>query len=452
VFRKKSVLIGALLTVAVALVASFSVASAGTTAPKATSATTATTAVLPKVPNAAAIKKKYGGTTISTYVYGAVGAGKTQARTQFARFTKDTGIKIKWVPQARSATDIYSFLSRSFSAKSSALDIVQIDVIWPGAFGPYLSDLRALGLGNDAKVHSKGIIANNTVDGKLVAMPFYGDYGILYYRTDLLTKYGYSAPPKTWAELTAMSKKIQAGEQASNPNFYGYVWQGNAYEGLTCDALEWFESNGAGGFIDNGKVTIDNPKAVATLNLAKSWIGDISPRGVTTYQEEEARTAFEAGNAAFMRNWPYAYSLGKKSAIGPNFDVTTLPRTGGNASVGTVGGWQLAVPKASKHQGAAAELLRWLTSPAMEKYNAIVYSQVPTIPSVAGDAAVVKVNPWLKPEIANVSRVTRPSRFLKTDYNKGSTIIFQGINQILNGGDTQSGLANMQTQLDRLLR
>ena len=96
-------------------------------------------------------------------------------------------------------------------------------------------------------------------------MPWFGDFGILYYRTDLLKKYGYSAPPKTWAELGVMAKKIQDGERASNPNFNGFVYQGNAYEGLTCDALEWLASSGGGQFIDGGKVTIDNPKAAAAL-------------------------------------------------------------------------------------------------------------------------------------------------------------------------------------------
>jgi trehalose/maltose transport system substrate-binding protein len=442
--RRVKVLIAAVFAVAVALVVSLSVASAGTT--------TSTALAPPKVPNAAAIKQQYGGTEITAYVFGPVGAGPQQAKALFGQFTKDTGIKVKWVPHAEAADDVYATIARNFSARSSDFDVVMIDVIWPGAFGPFLADLRELGLGEDAKLHAKGIVDNNTVDGKLVAMPFFGDFGILYYRTDLLKKYGYKGPPKTWAQLTAMAKKIQAGERASNPLFQGFVWQGNAYEGLTCDALEWFQSFGAGGFIDNGKVTINNPRAVAALNLAKTWVDGISPRGVTTYQEEDARNVFQGGNAVFMRNWPYAYSLAKESDIGKKFDVTVLPHSGANASVGTVGGWQLGVSSFSENQEAAAELVRYLTSPAVEKYQAIVYSLVPTIPAVAADKAVRKANQWLKPEIANVKRVTRPSRFLKVDYQKGSTVISQGINKILNGGDTQSGLQSMQSQLERLIR
>ena len=199
-----------------------------------------------------------------------------------------------------------------------------LDVVWTGAFAPYLYNLKRI-LAKDAAKHSKGIILNNTVRGKLVAMPWFGDFGILYYRKDLLTKYGYSGPPKTWAQLGAMAQKIQDGERANNPNFYGFVYQGNAYEGLTCDALEWLASSGGGQFIDGGKVTINNPRAAAILNLQRSWVGKITPRGVTTYQEGESEKAFTAGNAAFMRNWPYAYAIGQDGPIKGKFDVTTLP-------------------------------------------------------------------------------------------------------------------------------
>lgn len=136
---------------------------------------------------------------------------------------------------------------------------------------------------------------------------------MLYYRTDLLQKYGYQRPPQTWTELDQMATRIQAGErQAGNRDFWGFVFQGKAYEGLTCDALEWIFSMGGGRIIEpDGRITINNPQAIAALNMVRSWVGRISPPGVTSYAEEEARNAFQSGNAAFMRNWPYAYSLGQ---------------------------------------------------------------------------------------------------------------------------------------------
>src|SRR4029078_5931836 len=197
---------------------------------------------------------------------------------------------------------------------------------------------------------------------------------------------------------------------------------------------------GAGGFIDNGKVTINNPRGVRILDQSSAQIGKVTPRDVTTYQEGEAHTAFVEGNAAFMRNWPYAYSIGadpKTSKIVGKFSFTVLPHAGGS-SVGTVGGWQLAVNKYSTHVDASIEFVRYMTSAPVQKFDAITNTNVPTIPAVAKDPAVVKVNPYLKPAIANVARVARPSNILGAHYNEGSKAIYQGINQILNGRSASS--------------
>jgi trehalose/maltose transport system substrate-binding protein len=434
---------------AMVLVAALVVAAAGTAGNQAQSAAAYPA---PKVPNAAAIKKQYGGQSI-TFIGDSVGGGHTRDLALAKRFSQDTGIKVKVVPHPTASDASYSQLARVFSSKSSSFDVAMIDVVWPGAFAPYLVDLKPK-LGKEAKQHAQGIIQNNTIDGKLVAMPWFGDFGILYYRTDLLKKYGYTAPPKTWNQLFAMAKKIQDGEQQANDKFYGLVFQGNSYEGLTCDALEWYQSAGAGGFIDNGKVTINNPKGARILDQFRAQIGKVTPRDVTTYQEGEAHTAFVEGNAAFMRNWPYAYSIGqdpKSSKIVGKFSVTVLPHASGK-SVGTVGGWQLAVNKYSKHVDASIEFVRYMTSAAVQKFDAITNTNVPTIPAVARDKAVVKANPYLKPEVASVLRVTRPARDLKTHYNEGSKAIYQGINQILNGRPASSVLPSIQSKLERILR
>jgi trehalose/maltose transport system substrate-binding protein len=279
--------------------------------------------------------------------------------------------------------------------------------------------------------------------------------GLLFnYRKDLLQKYGFSAPPKTYDELQQQAQKIIDGEKSSNPNFSGFVYQGNAYEGLTCDALEWIASSGGGHFIDNGKVTINNAKAAGILNTIRGWVGSIAPRGVTSYQEEDARNAFDAGDAAFMRNWPYAYSISQdatKSKVVGKFDVTVLPHGGKNPSVGTVGGWQLGVSRFSKHRGAAIAFVRWMTSAPVQRYDAIFNTNVPTILAVAKDPAVKRTNPYLKPAIANVARVTRPSS-LGAKYNQGSQIIYQGINQIENGANAKSVLPGIASRLGRLVR
>ena len=443
---KQRVLVVVGLVAALALVVALSIASAGsagTASPEAAAAVKP-----PKVANAAAIKTKYGGKSI-TFIGDQIGLTHKRDVALVNRFSKDTGIKVKLIPHAAQSTESYSQLVRLFSSKSSSVDVMMIDTTSPRTFAPYLVDVRKT-FAKETKLFDQNLIKNDLIDGKLVAMPWFGDYGILYYRTDLLKKYGYKSPPKTWQQLGAMAKKIQAGEKADNPDFAGFVFQGNAYEGLTCDALEWIASSGGGHFIDGGKASINNPKAAAILNLIRSWVGNIAPRGVTSYTEPESHEAFAAGNAAFMRNWPYAYSVSQAGAVKGKFNVTVLPHTGNNPSVATVGGWQLAISRFSKNIPVAAELVRYLTSPAAQKFTAIYSTNPPTIPSVAKDPGVRKVNPWLKPEIAKVPRVVRPSQ-LGAKYNQGSQVIFQGISQILNGQDAKNILPRIEQQLNRLL-
>jgi trehalose/maltose transport system substrate-binding protein len=446
--KHRAVSVVAGLTGVLALIVALSIAAAGSAGTTGRSASAAIQP--PAVLGAKAIKAKYGGQSI-TFLGDSANAGLSHLRdvNLVAQFSKQTGINVKLVQKAENSTDDYAQLARTFSAHSSAYDVMMLDVVWPGSFAPYLVNLKPA-LGQQAKLHSQGIVQGFTINGKLVAMPWFSDFGILYYRTDLLKKYGYSGPPTTWAQLGAMAKKIQDGERASNPNFYGFVYQGNSYEGLTCDALEWIASSGGGQYIDGGKVTINNPKAAAILNLQRSWVGTIAPRGVTTYTETESNNAFDTGDAAFLRNWPYGYSTGQTSAIKGKFDVTVLPHAGKNPSVGTVGGWALGVSKYSKSKGAAIEFVRYLTSPAVERYDAIYSSNVPTITKIALLPAVRKVNPWLKPEIATVNRVTRPSGFLGAKYQQGSAFIFQGINQILNGQDAKSVLPKIASELNGL--
>jgi trehalose/maltose transport system substrate-binding protein len=406
----------------------------------------------PSVPNAASIKSKYGGQSI-TFVGDSVGGGHQRDLALAGEFSKDTGIKVNVVPHPAASDASYSQLARAFSTHSSSIDVAMIDVVWPGAFAPFLVDLKPK-LGAQSKEHAPGIVASDTVAGRLVAMPWFGDFGMLYYRTDLLKKYGFKAPPTTWAQLFSMSKTIEAGEQKANPNFSGFVFQGNAYEGLTCDSLEWIASSGGGHFIDGGKATINNPKAAAILDLFRSQIGVTTPRGVTTYQEGETHTAFIDGDAAFMRNWPYAYSLAqaKGSKVIGKFAVAALPHGPGGGSVATVGGWQLAVSKYSKHQDAAIEFVRYMTSKPVEKFDTITNSNVPTIPSLATDPQVKKAAPYLNPATALVPRATRPSTALGVNYNEGSKDIYQAISRILNGTPASSVLPGLQAQLQALLK
>jgi trehalose/maltose transport system substrate-binding protein len=306
-------------------------------------------------------------------------------------------------------------------------------------------------------LHFPAIIQNNTVSGALVGIPWFTDAGLLYYRTDLLEKYGYDAPPGTWAELEEMAAAIQAGERAEgNADFWGYVWQGNAYEGLTCDALEWVYSNGGGQIISpDGMITINNENAIDAIDQAAAWVGTISPAGVTGFQEEDARNMFQAGNAAFMRNWPYAYSLGNAddSVIAGIFDVAPLPFGDSGHGAATLGGWQLAVSAYSENPEVAADVALFLTSPEEQKIRAVEGSFNPTVMSLYQDDDVCTASPF-RCQLYDVfiNAVARPSTATAPQYNEVSTLFFQAVHSVLTGDvDALTALEELELDLEDLL-
>lgn len=363
------------------------------------------------------------------------GQGNEQCKKGADAWAQKTGNTVNVIQVPNETGDRLALYQQQLGAKSADVDVYMIDVIWPGLIGQHLADLKKFIPEGDIKAHFPAIVQNNTAGGKLVGMPWFTDAGVLYYRTDLLQKYGYANAPKSWEELATMAKKIQEGERAGNPLFQGFVFQGKNYEGLTCDALEWIYSFGGGTIVDpSGKITVNNPKVVAALQAAASWVGTISPDAVTSYAEEEARNAFQAGNAAFMRNWPYAYSLGQSdgSAVKGKIGVAALPAGPGGHPAATLGGWQLSVNAYSKHPKEAADLVRFLTSPAEQKRRAIEGSYSPTIAGLYKDPDVVKAVPFFGSLSAVFTNaVARPGTATKSKYNQVSNAFASAVYGVL---------------------
>ncbi len=410
-------------------------------------------ASLPKAPKDPFAKqdKKYSGQTI-TYYGGSVGTDHLADVPLVKAFHKSTGIKVKIVEQPSDSTATLSFLQNLFTQGSSSIDVTRLDVVWPGTFGRYLVSVKKP-LAADAKLEIKSLLKNDTVGGRLVAMPYQGDFGMLYYLKDLLKKYHIAKPPTTWTQLTKDAKKIQKGERKSNKNFYGFVFQGKSYEGLTCNALEWIASYGGGSFISpKGKVTVDNAKAKAALKLAQSWVGTISPKGVTSYDEGATQNSFTGGDSAFARNWPYMDSpaILKGTKVQGKVGVAPLPHGAKGKSSATTGGWQIAVSKFSKHKGAALAFARYYASKVVQVWRATYAGIVPTMNSVASVKSVKKVQPFLSTVGKHTQRVVRPSTVLAGNYSKGSTDIFQSVNAILLGSKVSSTVANLKSELQSL--
>jgi trehalose/maltose transport system substrate-binding protein len=350
--------------------------------------------------------------------------------------TINPNVRVEVLDTPDMADDRLGLYLQFFEAKSSRVDVYQIDVIWPGDLAEHLVDFYDYKADMVTSMYFPSMIQNNTVDGKLVAIPWFTDAGLLYYRTDLLDKYNLSVP-KTWDELERYAKIIQDGERsAGNRDFWGYVWQGNSYEGLTCDAIEWISSNNGGTIISpDGVITIDNRNAAEIIQKAASWVGSISPAGVIGMAEEESRAVWQAGNSAFMRNWPYAYSLGNSdgSAVKGKFDVAPLPAGRGNPGA-ALGGWQLAVSKYSNNIPEAVEVALFLAGYEVQKMRAIEGSFNPTIQALYRDPEVINAVPFFGSLYdVFINATPRPSTISAPRYAEVSRLFYQAVHSVLTG-------------------
>jgi len=354
---------------------------------------------------------------------------------ELAEFTRQTGIQVKYLPAPESAGEQLALWRELLRTGAGGPDVYGVDVVWPGMLGEYFIDLKPY-FGDEISSQFPATVRSYMVGDKLVAMPRGAGIGILYYRTDLLQRYGYRAPPATWDELETMAARIQAGERArGNKKFWGYVWQGAAAEALTCNALEWQASEGGGRIIEDDKtISVNNPQAIRAWQRAARWVGSISPPSVVAYKELDSLNVWAAGDAAFMRNWTVAYADGQAagSPIRNKFDIALLP--GGKAGrMGTLGGTGAAVSRFSAHPSEALRLVRYLTSPEVQLRRFQLISDIPTRPELFERPDVLAVNPHfaLLDQALRNGVVSRPANVTGNKYEDVSNAYIQGVHSVL---------------------
>jgi trehalose/maltose transport system substrate-binding protein len=367
-------------------------------------------------------------------------------------FMRANGIRVEFIPSWGNSTDQLGLILRTLNGHFRTPDVYLIDVVWPGSLQKNLLDLTPY-LNADARGQLPEILMNDTINGRLVSLPLYMNVGLLYYRTDLLKKYGYHEPPRTWDELQRMAARIQRGERAAgHSSFWGYVWQGDAYEGLTCNALEWQSSFGGGRIIGpGGVVTVNNPRTLEALRTATSWVGSISPPSVLSYTEADSLNVFRSGNAAFLRYWSSGYHSNRApdSAVRDRFSVTLLP-AGAEGHAQVVGGFQLAVSRYSAHPQKAAELVLFLTGSNAQKSRALQEGYLPTRSRLYRDVQVLEAVPEARivSEAKPESWVLRPASIAGPGYSAISKCYFETVHSILaRQCSPEKGLRDLQQKL-----
>jgi trehalose/maltose transport system substrate-binding protein len=369
---------------------------------------------------------------------------------EIKQFTQETGIPVKLLPAPEGAEPLD--VCRSLLETGAKIpDVYGLDVIWPGILAENLLDLKTFVPAKEIATHFPELIANNTVNGKLVALPSLLDVGLLSYRTDLLKYYGYHTPPRTWQELETMAARTQAGERAKGQkDFWGFVWEGTSSESLSCNALEWQVSEGGGPIIENNAVTVNNPETARAWERALRWVGTISPPGVVAYKEWDAYNIWRAGQAAFMRNWapPNSGELVQGLLTKDQFGIASLPR--GRARVAaTVGGRGYAVSRYSLHPREASMLVRFLCRPDTQLNRSRKIGKSPTIPELYNDPRI-QADPYFSTILKTYrdDKVLRPSTEAGKRYPALSRAYYMAVHDVLAGRKTAAtALADLQSEL-----
>jgi trehalose/maltose transport system substrate-binding protein len=334
--------------------------------------------------------------------------------------------------------------------KSDAFSVLNLDVVWTAEFAAnrWVAELPESSFPDLGKLIPATLETAKYRD-KLYAVPVTSDGGLLYYRSDLLQKAGVEAP-KTWTEMDAACKKVQALPEGKGMGCY--AGQFEKYEGLTVNFSEAVDSAGGKVIDDEGKPAVDSPEAVAGLTfLVDSFKNGSIPQAAITYKEEEGRRAFQEGKLIFHRNWPYVYAKAAEpgSKIVGKYAVAPLPGKDG-AGVSTLGGHNYAVSEFTPNKATAVEFIKFMSSEERQKANVQKTSQAPTWASLYDDAALQKQFPYLTPLKASIEGARSRPKVVK--YGDVTTAIQEAAYDALTGKTPpQQAITDLQTKLNSLI-
>ncbi|MFZ7127590.1 MAG: ABC transporter substrate-binding protein [Desulfobacterales bacterium] len=375
-----------------------------------------------------------------------------------AGFERESGIEVEVVRQPTATDQRKQGLVMALASGRPDPDVFLMDIIWIPHFirSEWLEPL-------DPYFHERTLMPEfffSTVvedvdrhDDRYYALPAFLDIGILYYRKDLLERYGFDGPPETWRELVRQSVTIQEAERRQNPGFTGFVWQGAQYEGLVCTFLEFAATHG-GGIVADGRIDLNRRGNLAALqfmqDLIRRW--RISPPNTyTEMREEQVRRTFQRGNALFERNWLYAWGLHERpgSAVRGKVGMTSLPHAPDAKPGAALGGWHLGISKTADAKDRAWRLASYLLSRETQKKLLLRLGWYSGRKDVYTDPEVLRTVPHIDRLRRNVAHaVSRPA---SPYYDLVSRIIQRYVNDCLAGKQEASqALEAMQREIDRI--
>lgn len=394
-----------------------------------------------------------GPVTLNWYAHAATLSNtQTEIVAEFNKTYPDIKVNVIELPEATS--DKLQALLIVLRGGDDSIDFFNADVTWTATFASsgLIEPLDAYFPAGERKAFLPGMIDAASYGGKIWGIPFRTDAGVLYYRSDLLAKHG-KAVPKTYDELWKTAADINAKEGGGLYALVGSLANG---EGMTCNAVEWFYSNGGSVIAPDGKIVINSPQNVEILQMmADAYAKKLMPEGVLNYGSGDARASMFQGKQVFMRAWPKAYAMGqdpKSSQVAGKLGVAPLPRgPQGARGVSVLGGWQLFMNKNSKNKDAAALFMKFYASEYAQKQHALKDTFLPALTHLYADKDILSAYPFYSmfPEIFTTAAPRPKSPF----YAEISGILSTEVQNAMKGVKTASrALADAQSAMEKVGR
>ncbi len=375
-------------------------------------------------------------------------------------FTRETGIRVNDLPTPEDNASKLDLAMQLLRSGAPSPDLYGVDTIWTGIMGEYLIDLQPH-FASEISSEDPELIEPYRIQGKVVAMPKQPlGVQVLVYRTDLLARYGYKTPPRTWDELEKMSVRIQAGERArGEKDFWGYVWAGaiaTDSEQLTMEGLEWQAAEGGGHIIEpDGKISVNNPSVIRAWERAAHWVGWITPPSVVSYTATDAENKFwVSGEAAFLLSHAIVYEVfAEDKPFRDLAGVTSVP-AGTRARVATIGGYAMGISRFSPHRAECVKFIDFLIRKQAEfrathpekPGRKVEYFEVPPV--------IKEIYPWwYKPGDSGGSEiVSRPSGVAGANYEAVSKAYTDALHSVLTRESTApAATAALEIELIRIM-
>ena len=357
-------------------------------------------------------------------------------------------VTYKELPPPSSSTEVHQTLVQQLARRNGDPDVFTQDIIWIAEFAAAKWALPLDEYFKDsAKDYFSGMVQACTWQGKLTALPWFVDSGMLYYRKDL----GFNAPTR-WQELIASAKQATSSGGVK----FGFLWQAKQAEVLVCDLVSFIGSNGGAILQPDGKtVSIADEPAVEAVQLMRDLISkeQITPADVLSWDEEPSRRPFTAGEAAFLRNWSYVWKIAQSDADSKVVDkvaVVPLPHFPNKKSAAALGGYQYGINASSKKREAAVEFVRWMSSPETQLRFAIQLGLCPTRAAVFDRPEIAKEQAFMQPlKDVFLGAIPRP---VTPKYPQVTLVLQSEISRALTNGNVKEALQTAKEKITTIVK